>query len=201
VCKQECYKYKTFSPAFKERWLDLGANVGAFSVWAGMQGATIVAAVEPHPENIEMLKTNIKRHGVQASTLHGVVQWSDKPIEDLFIAREGNNYRHTTKPTRGRDSMTVPSYSFESLMKLDPHGIKLDIEGSEIPILNNCESWRNVKKITMEYHFDHDRSIPEFLRRMERLREHGFTVQHKRMPNQESYDYFPAACIVYAWKS
>lgn len=39
--------------------VDLGANIGSFSLYAGMLGAKKVIAVEPEPHNIELLVKNV----------------------------------------------------------------------------------------------------------------------------------------------
>ncbi|NBT33588.1 MAG: FkbM family methyltransferase, partial [Rhodobacteraceae bacterium] len=45
-------------------WLDAGANIGSFSVLAASKGASVVA-IEPHPENVSMLKQNVSGRSVE----------------------------------------------------------------------------------------------------------------------------------------
>ncbi|HET9137523.1 MAG TPA: FkbM family methyltransferase, partial [Candidatus Kapabacteria bacterium] len=47
-----------------ERWLDLGANIGAFSVYAALQGAQ-VRAYEAQRHNITMVRANIQANNLK----------------------------------------------------------------------------------------------------------------------------------------
>ena len=80
-----------------------------------------------------------------------------------------------------------------------PDGVKMDIEGSEMAMLDNAGEWLGlIKNLCMEYHFDVDRKVAHFHKRMDSLRHVGFEVWHQPVPDVEDYPYFPAARMVFA---
>lgn len=181
-----------------DHWLDLGANIGAFSVWAASAGAR-VTAYEPEPDNFQLLRQNILGYAVEAR--RAVVTAGITSTRLLYLCpNPDNRYRHHVKPTRGRKPLRVPAEQFAAVVATcQPNAIKMDIEGSEIGILDATHDWGAVRKMVFEYHFDHDRSIPAFHGRVERLRQ-AFKVFHRPMPDAKTYDYFPAATIVGCWR-
>ena len=44
--------------------VDIGANIGMYSIWAVDAGAKHVIAIEPFSENVEKLKANLERCGM-----------------------------------------------------------------------------------------------------------------------------------------
>ena len=51
-------------------------------------------------------------------------------------------------------------------------------------------------EFVFEYHFDYDRLIANFTRRIERLRANGFEVHHPKLPDRATWDFFPSGVIV-----
>jgi hypothetical protein len=90
----------------------------------------------------------------------------------------------------------------DEMMKYKPDGVKIDIEGAEIDILESVTykdwaSW-STKKLVFEYSFDIDNSIPRFLNIIDNLRKYFTTVYYTKVKEDELvYNHFPAATIVY----
>ena len=58
VVEKRAYARHGFTPRPGDHWLDLGANVGAFTVWAAAHGADVIA-FEPDPESMRMVHRNV----------------------------------------------------------------------------------------------------------------------------------------------
>lgn len=183
----------------KEKWLDLGANIGAFTVLAASQGAE-VTAFEPEQQNFDLLENNIKLNNLTAKTVRAAVNASGAPAKLYLCKTAQNKYRHTLKPIRGRSAIDIQIMSFADVIKqYNPCGIKLDIEGAEIEILDSKPELHNVERIAMEYHFDHDYSVANFRNRMRIIEAQGFTTYYSAIPDTIlEYKFFPASKIVIA---
>jgi len=177
-------------------WLDAGANIGSFSVLAASKGSRVVA-VEPHPENVALLQENVNGRNVEVVAAAVAVAGGEAA---LFVCNGGKNkYRHTLATIRGRQSISVQVLPIQPLLDR-VNAAKLDIEGSEIEVLESCD-FSGIRKLVFEYHFDRCRSIPRFLAICERLRGAGLTVEARQMPDRETYDFYPAATIVRCWRN
>ncbi len=164
VVINEAYKRKDFGIVAGENWIDIGANCGAFSVWAGAQGAN-VQAFEPDVDNAAIARAN-----VDANRLSSRVKINDFGLserEEGFTAalhrnsKNGNLWRNSLfRKWNGGDSVNV---RIEPVKKYwtSENCIKLDAEGVEMPILEKYADVR-VKKLVFEWSFDIDPSISRF---------------------------------------
>ena len=185
-----------------DSWLDIGGNIGAFAVFAASKGAAVVS-YEPEPDNFELLLENMSRNGGAAVGVDkAVVQRSGKKVPLYLCKGDRNKYRHTLFQIRGRESIEVETIGFDEILKQEkPNGVKMDIEGAEIEILSYDHDWSGVDKLVFEYHFDRNRSVEYFYSIVRRL-EKDFIVEHKKIPlGTVTYDWFPAAIIVYCYKN
>lgn len=174
-------------------WLDAGGNIGAFAVLAASKGCRVIS-IEPHPDNVSLLEANTK--GLPVLVLAAACAAFDGEAELFVCNGERNKYRHTLFPIKGRQSITIRQVSLQRILPL-VNAVKMDIEGSEIELLERCD-WSGINKLVFEYHFDRCRSIPRFLTVCERLAAFGFSVDRKRMPDAQTYDFYPAATVVRA---
>jgi hypothetical protein len=123
----------------------------------------------------------------------------------LYICKgDYNKYRHTLYHKKGRESIDVKIRSiFSILKKYKINCIKMDIEGTEIDILENLQpkDLKNIKKMVFEYSFDIDRSIPRFLKIIEDLKKSFTHIYYDKVKSNElEYNYFPACTIVFCIK-
>jgi len=189
-----------------EIWLDLGANIGTFSLLCLARGAKVIA-FEPEPENFALLNQNLQANfSKNFKTLQQAVG-TVQGVLPLYICKgEYNKYRHTLVPIRGRSTINVPVQPIlKVLAKYKPNCIKMDIEGAEIQILEsltpNDYAKANIKKLVFEYSFDIDRSIPRFLSIINNLRKYFSRVHYDKVKeNEEYYNYFPACTNVFCVK-
>src|SRR5271166_6051879 len=77
VWKKNSYQRKEFQIEKGEKWIDLGSNIGAFSVYAGLRGCS-VAAYEADEYNRNATANNLILNGVASwSTSFGAVVHDD----------------------------------------------------------------------------------------------------------------------------
>jgi len=189
-----------------QTWLDLGANIGTFAVLALALGADKVICYEPEPENFQMLKENLKLNGFPTNRykLYQQAVATATGKQDLYLCKGNyNKYRHSLIKIRGRETTPVSVTTMNTVRQKHPaiNAVKMDIEGSEIEILENYHDWNGIDLLVFEYSFDVDSSIPRFIAIIKEL-EKSFTTVHylKVNPDEANYKHFPAATMVYCRK-
>ena len=160
----------------KERWLDLGANIGAFALYCRLRGASTVC-FEPDPDCFEILKLNapsseLRPFAVTASYDESLPFWKGKLSNNFSKAtsiKSGNLPKHPSGSLRNLHASVLQDRVFD--------GIKMDIEGSEGELI---DQWLLPKcnKLVMEYHSSRDKSIPNLKRRLEILKERFGVVSY-----------------------
>lgn len=194
VIRKNVYEHQSLGLRIEPNdiWLDLGGNIGVFSLLCISKGAFPIT-YEPEPENIRMCQQN----GIEVVPLAVSVTNGSVP---LYVCNgEYNKYQHTLCKKRGRKTIMVETVSFDSLISDGTvTAVKMDIEGAEIAILESQDRWYNVEKLVFEYSFDVDPSIRRFLDIIERLRQSFATVHYTKVKSdQEFYRHFPRSTIVY----
>jgi FkbM family methyltransferase len=188
-------------------WLDLGGNIGTFSIWALSKGAKKVYAYEPETENMKIFKANMELSKVSPGKVNifNEAVGMNAGTTDLYLCKgDYNKYRHSIIPIRGRTSIKVPIISIETVLAKFPEidSIKIDIEGAEIEILETIDLsvLQNVNQLVYEWSFDVDSSIPRFLATCNRLKAHFKNIHWTKVKETElTYTYFPRATNVYCW--
>lgn len=180
------YLSRDFSIETGEHWIDIGAHIGCFSLKALYYGAT-VEAYEPDLDNYEVLCQNLKQDGFHAgpSRYNYAVGHSGCRID---VKKGSKGYFHRVVP--GDCGQQV---AFESILT-DDCCVKMDIEGSEMEILDKSDFSR-VKKMVFAYHINVDPSRKNFLTRMTRL-ERWFKITYQKLPDTEVMNFFPNEIIV-----
>lgn len=157
-------QYKSLLGALSrgDRVLDAGANIGCFTLAAarriGEEGH--VVAVEPHPQNLEVLRKNICANSA------GNVTIVDKAIYDgtrSSVRFTGGGVMGHVDPhgTRNVGCTDLPS------LVADVHGcafdaIKMDIEGSEVVVFGSKEAQgviEGARTLAVEAHSDESRRL------------------------------------------
>lgn len=149
------YDVPLFKPAPKI--LDIGANSGAFAIWASHRwpGAEI-HSYEPHPKTFELFKKNTEGIPLTAYNM-GV------GIPGVRVLYEGVH-------NNGEASLYIPNHTGVHIQVADPLTlreadiIKIDTEGCEVEILVPLiESGRKFSAVMFEYHRRQDRFILDHL--------------------------------------
>ncbi len=140
--------------------LDIGANVGAFSVWAARTWPhAVIHAYEPHPDNVALLVANAAHALVTPAAVFA--QGRLVLHEGLSNCGEHSLWRGAEQSDRTREVDGVsPSF-------LPPaQFVKLDTEGAELAILCGYRHLAGVQAIALETHGARDaraiRAVLEF---------------------------------------
>lgn len=159
-----------------ERWLDLGAHIGAFALYCRLKGAT-AECYEPDRENFEILRINapdFMKYKLAITAQH------EKHIPFWIGRGWGDHSRGTAYPTSGLrkhpDGEIKNAYG-DFLTALSFDGVKMDIEGSEAGLLDNGFI-PDCTKLCMEYHTSRDPSMENLKRRLDFLRSRFRVVQY-----------------------
>jgi FkbM family methyltransferase len=135
-----------------ETILDIGANVGFFSVAArAYYPLARIHAYEPNRRSFEFLKSNAEQLGIN------VYQEAVGADEGrVVIADEGDS--NQAKTIASADG-GIPQIALERAVERlggTVDLLKLDCEGAEWDMFRSALPWRHIRNIRMEYHlFDH----------------------------------------------
>ncbi len=155
---REIWLLQTYRPPFTVSSLDvvvdLGANIGFTSVYyATRYAAKVVVAVEPDPDNAQVLRQNLVQNGIGAVVLQSAVG----PIDGVA------HFERTTDSNLGRvadEGMAVRMMSMASVLDhvgdVDVDMLKIDIEGGEGALFDVDDlSWLDrVQALMVEFHLE-----------------------------------------------
>lgn len=172
VVIDKSYQRKNFRPEPGEKWIDIGANCGAFCVWAGKLGA-IVEAFEPDYENASIAEVNVQQNGLSKIVkVHQLGLTEDENKKEAILFRNtanGNLWRNSIyKSWRGGEKIKVGLAPAKNYW-VEGNCVKLDAEGLEMPLLEKYAEIK-LKKLVFEWSFDIDNSIERFEKIISRLR-------------------------------
>jgi FkbM family methyltransferase len=141
--------------------LDIGANVGAFTLWADLRWpGSVIHAYEPHPETFQILSRNVR--GRSDVKLNNVALWPTKEATAPLFSRYAGDgeagltyYMRRTFNEMSADRICQVAVLHPGTL---PHAdvIKLDVEGAEWEILKNLDSSK-VSLILLEFQNDENR--------------------------------------------
>lgn len=178
LCALELYGQKVYFPSSKfiiksgDIVIDLGANIGVFSILAAKLGGQVVS-VEAQEQMLPKIKKNLERNHLTAKVIHGMIG-------------SGTGFFSATNQT------IAPPITLDEIMTkvgLDHIDfLKIDIEGSEFGLFSKPGEWiSKTEKIAMEIH-------PQFGNPViitNTLKKAGFQVSTKQRNNQG---------FIYGWK-
>lgn len=137
--------------------LDIGANIGSFTVLACQLGARSVTAVEPDPDNFALLGVNVPLYASRVSLVCAAAV-SDPDLTTVPL------YRAPNLKNLGTHSLWIKGRRLETKVKAEWWGdiigekdygvIKLDCEGSEMDLILNGGIPDTVTQIVFELHLN-----------------------------------------------
>jgi FkbM family methyltransferase len=144
VCVDETYNPKGFEINSQDIVLDIGAQVGIFSVFASKfakEGK--IFSFEPVPENFEGLKENIRINDSKNITPLQVAISDRKGTKNLFISENSGGHSFYESISRGSGKkVKVSTISLNDFIKENKikkvDYLKMDCEGAEYSILFSC---------------------------------------------------------------
>ena len=135
-----------------EIMVDVGANVGMYSIWAAMTRNVRVFAFEPESQNYALLYQNIVHNDLSRKVTGYCAALSDKPgVSALYLSQfvAGSsvhtygaelNFKLEPRPSKvvqGCFATTLDHLVTTGAVPL-PHHIKIDVDGLEHKVLAGC---------------------------------------------------------------
>lgn len=138
---------------------DIGANVGIFSLFASEVEDTQVYAFEPHPNNFQVLESNVQMNNKDniKSLNYALGIKNEKRFLEEGVIPGGHRLAENNNNEVG-NGLVVEAVTLLKIMeelnidKID--FLKLDCEGAEGEIIKslNEESFKKIKKVAIEFH-------------------------------------------------
>jgi len=192
IITKEAYRKKklNFAVESNDVWLDGGAHIGVFGLYAATKGEKKVYCYEQETENYQILQQNATMINSKYPTSLECFQYA--------VNQTGGTGQFTIAPNTWRHSLVshykkklptveIKCMKFDEILTRHPdlNAIKLDIEGSELEIFDNEHNFANINKLVFEYSFTKDRLMDNFFKRMDRLSKHFFVDIQPSYYNQK----------------
>lgn len=149
--------------------VDIGANIGVFSLFAARCGARKVYAYEPNGESFRCLTRNIEANGLGSLIEARRAAVTAVDGDRVRFPRESSPYNAIIRNEGPADCELVDTASLSAALADAELGslLKLDCEGSEYDILlqPDCDALRKVDRIRMEFHSGRVRELERGLNR------------------------------------
>lgn len=174
VWRTKTYIDQDFNIKKNDVVVDIGANIGAFSILAARKASDgRVFAYEPNKKNYSLLLKNKSLNNLHNLLVFNLAVAGEKGHVDLFISKL-NDCAHSIYSADSKKSVKVKSIGLRDIFAMNNlkriNYLKIDAEGAEYDILLNtpAEIIRKVDKIVLEYHDqlnrDHDyNDLKEYL--------------------------------------
>lgn len=140
--------------------IDIGANIGTFALYAGLNGAKTIYAFEPCSEAYQTLKKNIQINKLEDKVVLYNLAVSDRDNEFVSINKNSSPYNETSSTAAGTDknemeeiqTISLPTILAEAGTPIDL--LKIDCEGLELQILKSCNKKQLslIRNIRLEFH-------------------------------------------------
>jgi FkbM family methyltransferase len=140
--------------------IDVGANIGVFSMYAAFHGAKRIYAFEPNKESFETLLMNIRENGLEDIIIPINKAVSEKDGDYLLIPKASSPYNKSFSNTADKseemdriETISLPTFIKQNnIEKIDL--LKMDCEGAEFGIIPNMpsETWSKIDKYKLEFH-------------------------------------------------
>lgn len=162
--------------------VDVGANIGAFSVTAARVAVNgRVIAFEPEPANAALLRRNLKRNGCRNVTVSRAAVAGSAGTLRLSVNPQ-NSGGHSVRRQYDGPTLPVPAVTLRQVF--DDHRIdrcdflKVDCEGAEYEVLYSLPRayFQRIRRVVLEYHGDpatKREQADELVRHLQRM---GFRI-------------------------
>jgi len=121
-------------------FVDIGANIGSYTILAGGHVGAKVLSIEPLPKTFEHLKRNIAVNQISDNvTAYNLALGNEKGQLSFTTTLDTMNHVATASDT---NTISVPVETLDTILEKenDPVLLKIDVEGFETDVLNGAES-------------------------------------------------------------
>lgn len=169
------YKKKIgFDVESGETWIDMGANAGYFGAYCQFKGAKPIC-VEADPQNHDILEKNLCHGDYQLIKKAVIPDNANFSHVTFFQRQDGMSWKSSLFKVAKSKKIKVPTVKFQELLTQDCC-VKMDIEGIEMEILENCEDFSKINKMAFEWSFDKDMKINRLRKVIDKLEKSFKTV-------------------------
>jgi FkbM family methyltransferase len=149
-----------FANSAQRNFIDVGANIGYFSCLmsklAGPAGK--VLAIEPEPQNLNLLRQNIKINDLTNVVIHPCALGASEGSAMLGLYKSSNRGRHSILETDAKARIKVPIKTLDDLTKDLGTSIKswslvkIDVEGYEGFVIDAAkQTLPRIETLVMEF--------------------------------------------------
>ncbi|MFA6147226.1 MAG: FkbM family methyltransferase [bacterium] len=154
--------------------VDIGANIGVFTLYAAACGAGAVHAFEPNSESFRQLSRNVLENRLENVVRARRMAVTGTHVGEVKFPKGSSMYNAIIDDDAVQEYENVSSLTLREIITRDPSGnlevdlLKMDCEGEEYGILFAAEPelFRNIGKIRLEYHKGNRSGLLSFLERM-----------------------------------
>jgi FkbM family methyltransferase len=200
------YEFNTINP--KPIIIDCGANMGLSVLYFSKRfpNAEIIA-FEPDEAVLPFLEKNIHSQGIKNVKLYKMAVWIEE-IELTFYTDNGLGGRIGIE-YKNQSPKIIKAIRLRNFLNRSIDMLKIDIEGSEYKILQDCENLlHNVNHIFVEYHsfYNEEQHLDDILNIFKRqgfryhLRE-SFSRRKPFVDNVLACEKFDMAINIFAYKN
>lgn len=158
------------------RIVDIGANIGVFSLYAAHNGAALVHAYEPNSEAFACLKKNIESNNLEGKIVAHQHAVTSKGGEMVKFPTRSNMYNAILADDTNVAYELVQTIGMPAVMAAIEHAdlVKMDCEGAEYDLLFNAGDgiFSRMDRLELEYHAGRVSDIGT------RMNAQGFTLMH-----------------------
>jgi FkbM family methyltransferase len=137
---------KYFVPNKGDIVVDVGANIGYYTLWAAKKVGTIgkVISIEPEPSNYKLLLQNLSLNRLQ-NVVPVNIALSDKiDVTRLYMGKRSVTHSicQNVRDARTGHSIAIPTTTLDSLLKKlrveRVDWLKIDVEGAELEVIRGA---------------------------------------------------------------
>lgn len=117
-------------------FLDIGANIGSFTLIASEQEKARAYAFEPHPETFRLLQRNVELNRRNNVSLFNIAL--GRAEGEVFLSDDAGSATNHIEPVQSERTVTVRCRRIDTVCSehaIHPQYIKIDVEGFEYDVL------------------------------------------------------------------
>ncbi len=132
-------------------FLDIGANIGSYTLVVSELSEAVVISIEPHPVTFGWLKENVRLNcrknvtclNFAVSDQNGHIRFTNglDPSINRVVLKEGESNPATLSIESRRADALCQEF------RISPDFVKIDVEGHELAVLQSLGSYRSFSKV------------------------------------------------------